>query len=140
MTPKNGIVETGEPGAKGAAALVPVGSDGLIKRFLSSVPAHLAASFTEAQLLAVKDFVINYRERPAIDIRWTIPFFWFRFFIVVIAGPERRSRARLATDKALRPLWTWGNAIVIAVFLAMLLTSFVGMKFALMTAPVLGVN
>ena len=140
MTPKNGIAETGKPGMKVADDLLPVNPDGLIARFLSGVPAHLAASFTEAQLSAVKDFVIDSRARQAVDIRWSIPFFWFRFFIVVLAGPERRSTQRLAADRALRPLWTWGNAIVIAVFLAMLCTSFVGMHYALRMSSVLGVN
>ena len=140
MTPKNGIIETAEPGAKGAAALVPVSPDGFISRFLSRVPADVAATFSQAQLFAIRDFVTNNRDRQAVDIRWTIPLIWFRFFIVVLAGPERRSARRRAADKALRPLWTWSNAIVIAVFLVMLLTSLVGMKYALMVAQVPGVN
>ena len=140
MTPKNGIVETIEPGAKGAAALVPVSADGFISRFLSRVPADVAATFSQAQLLAIRDFVTNNRERQAVDIRWTIPLIWFRFFIVVVAGPERRSPRRLAAERAARPILTWSNVIVIAVFLAMLLTSMVGMNYALMMAPILGAN
>ena len=65
---------------------------------------------------------------------------WFRFFIVVVAGPERRSPKRLAAERAARPILTWSNVIVIAVFLAMLLTSMVGMNYALMMAPILGAN
>ena len=140
MTPKNGIVETIEPGAKGAAALVPVSADGFISRFLSRVPADVAATFSQAQLLAIRDFVTSNRERQAVDIRWTIPLIWFRFFIVVVAGPERRSAARLTAERAARPILTWSNVIVIAVFLAMLLTSLVGMNYALMMAPILGAN
>ncbi len=140
MTPKNGIIETAEPGAKGAAALVPVDSDGFIARFLARVPADVAATFSQAQLVAIKDFVINDRARQAVDIRWTIPLIWFRFFIVVLAGPERRPPERRAAERAARPILTWSNAIVIAVFLVMLLTSLVGMKYALMMTPVPGVN
>ncbi len=140
MTPKNGIVETAEPGAKDAAAVVPVSSEGFISRFLSRVPADVASTFSQAQLFAIRDFVTNNRERQAVDIRWTIPLIWFRFFIVVVAGPERRSPRRLAAERAARPILTWSNIFVIAVFLAMLLTSLVGMNYALMMAPVLGVN
>ena len=140
MTPKNGIVETAEPGAKGAAALVPVSSDGYIARFLASVPADVAPTFSQAQLLAIKDFVINNRYRQAVDIRWSVPLIWFRFFIVVLAGSERRSPQRRAADRAARPILTWSNILVILIFLAMLFTSFLGMSYALMMAPVLGVN
>lgn len=140
MTPKNGIIETIEPGAKDAAALVPVSPDGFITRFLSRVPADVASTFSQAQLFAIRDFVIDNRERQAVDIRWTIPLIWFRFFIVVLAGPERRSAERLVAERAARPILTRSNIIVIAVFLAMLMTSFVGMHYALMMAPVLGVN
>ena len=140
MTPKNGIVETAEAGAKGAAALVPARSDGYIARFLASVPADVASTFSHAQLLAIKDFVINDRARQAVAIRWTIPLIWFRFFIVVLAGPERRSPERMAAERAARPILTWSNILVIAVFLVMLLTSLVGMNYALMMAPLLGVN
>ena len=141
MTPKNGIVETAEPGAKGAAALVTVGSEGFIARFLASVPADVAPTFSQAQLLAIKDFVIGDRgRRQAVDIRWTIPLIWFRFFIVVLAGPERRSAERMAAERAARPILTWSNVIVIVVFLVMLMTSLVGMNYGLMNSPVLGVN
>ncbi len=138
MTPKNGIVVTAEPDAKSAAALVPVSSDGYIARFLARVPADVPPTFSQAQLLAIKDFVINDRERQAVDIRWTIPLIWFRFFIVVLAGPERRSAERLAAERAARPILTWSNVIVIAVFLAMLLTSFVGMNYGLSTGTIFG--
>ncbi len=140
MTPKNGIVETAEPGAKGAAALIPVVPDGYIARFLASVPADVASTFSRAQLLAIKDFVINDRGRQAVDIRWTIPLIWYRFFIVVLAGSERRSPQRRAADRAARPILTWSNILVILLFLAMLFTSFLGMSYTLMMAPVLGVN
>ena len=140
MTPKNGIVETAEPGAKDAAALVPVSSDGFVTRFLASAPADVAPTFSQAQLLAIKDFVINNRYRQAVDIRWSVPLIWFRFFIVVLAGSERRSPERRAADRAARPILTWSNVLVILIFLAMLFTSFLGMSYALVMAPVLGVN
>ncbi len=140
MTPKNGIVETAEPGAKDAAALVPVGPDGFIARFLASVPADVAQTFSQAQLLAIKNYMIDNRDRQAVDIRWTISLIWFRFFIVVLAGPERRSAERRAAERAARPILTWSNILVIVVFLAMLFTSFLGMSYALMMAPVPGVN
>ena len=130
MTPKNGIVETTEPGAKDAAAMASAGLDGFVKRFLASVPADVAPTFSQAQLLAVKEFVINKRDRQAIDIRWTIPLIWFRFFIVVLAGPERRSAERVALERAARPILTRSNIIAIGVFLVMLLISLVGVNYA----------
>jgi hypothetical protein len=140
MTPKNGIVETTEPGAQAAATMASAGTDGFVKRFLASVPADVAPTFSRAQLLAVKEFVINKRDRQAVDIRWTIPLIWFRFFIVVLAGPERRSPERVAAERAARPILTWSNILVIVVFLVMLLTSLVGVNYAVTMAPVPGVN
>ncbi len=128
MTPKNGIVETTRTGAMAASAHGPAGSDGFIARFLSQVPAPVAATFTETQLGAIKDFVINDRARQVLDIRWTIPLIWFRFYIVVVAGAERRSPRRIAAERAARPILTWSNVIVIAVLLVMLLTMNYGLS------------
>ena len=138
MTPKNGMVETARTGAMAASADGPAGPGGFIARFLSQVPAPVAATFTETQLGAIKDFVVNDRERSAVDIRWTIPLIWFRFFIVVLAGPERRPAERLVAERAARPILTWSNILVIAVFLAMLLASFVGMNYGLSTGTIFG--
>lgn len=138
MTPKNGLVETD---TAGETVIVPVNEDGIIARFLSSVPADVAPTFSQAQLLAIKDFVINKRSRQAVDIRWSVPLIWFRFFIVFLAGPERRPAGRRTADRAARPILTWSNIVVVLIFLAMLFTSLLGMSYALMVvAPALGVN
>ncbi len=138
MTPKNGLVETD---TAGETVIVPVNEDGIIARFLSSVPADVAPTFSQAQLLAIKDFVINKRSRQAVDIRWSVPLIWFRFFIVFLAGLERRPAGRRAADRAARPILTWSNIVVVLIFLAMLFTSLLGMSYALMVvAPALGMN
>lgn len=143
MTPKNGIIETGAPGAPGAkdaAAQASRDSEGFVKRFLAGVPADVATTFSQAQLQAIKNFMIDDRKRLAVDIRWTISLIWFRFFIVILAGRERRSDQRLAAERAARPFLTWSNVTAIAVFLVMLLISMLGMNYALMMAPVPGID
>ena len=51
-----------------------------------------------------------------------------------------RTGAMAASAQGARPILTWSNVIVIAVFLVMLLTSLVGMNHGLTMAPVPGVN
>ena len=132
MTPKNGLVQID---AAGETSFVAVNEDGFIARFLASVPADVAPTFSQAQLLAIKDSIINNRPRQAVDIRWSVPLIWFRFFIVFLAGPERRPAVRRAADRAARPILTWSNIVVVLFFLAMLFTSLLGMSYALMALP-----
>lgn len=49
-------------------------------------------------------------EHP-LNIRISLPLGFGRYYITVVAGKERRARARLATDKRQHPLDTPGNVV-----------------------------
>ena len=55
-------------------------------------------------------------ERHPLDIRITIPLFVRRYYITIVAGPERRSAERLARERKKHPLLTAANVLVMLVF------------------------
>ncbi|MCC6466753.1 MAG: hypothetical protein IT563_00415 [Alphaproteobacteria bacterium] len=46
-----------------------------------------------------------------VDIRVSLPLPFGRYYLTLVAGPERRSAARLAGDRQARPLATAGNLL-----------------------------
>jgi hypothetical protein len=46
-----------------------------------------------------------------VDIRLSLPLPFGRYYLTLVAGPERRSRRRLADDRQRRPLATLGNLV-----------------------------
>jgi hypothetical protein len=68
-----------------------VGRRPAIERFLSRLPVELAASFSAAQLEAVElHFGMRYRPRHAVDWRRRVGLGVLRFYVIVLAGRERR--------------------------------------------------
>ncbi len=62
-----------------------------IARFLARVPREVAASFTPAQLQAVqRAFGMRYVMEHAIDQRRTLHLPWGRYYLVLLAGRDRR--------------------------------------------------
>ncbi len=97
-------------------------TDPFVAAFFSRIPAETARTFTDAQLDAVKmAFGARSWGSHAVDIRWSIPLISRRLYILFLAGQERRPLARLALERALRPFWTFANAVVITAFILMLL-------------------
>ena len=52
--------------------------------------------------------------RHTIDLRLSIPFGFGRYYITIVAGPERRSLARRTAERRLHPLATFGNIALCA--------------------------
>lgn len=92
--------------------------DPFLSRLLNRMPESMVESFTDAQLEALRSAMVN-PARHKVDIRLSIPTPFKRFYLVFLAGPERRSKARRVDDDF--RLWTPANAI----FLALLLSSLV---------------
>ncbi len=66
-------------------------ANAFIARFLARVPREVAASFTPAQLQAVqRAFGMRYVMEHAIDLRHTLRLPWGRFYLVLLAGRDRR--------------------------------------------------
>ncbi len=97
------------------------------RRLLADMPEDVANSFTEFQLTMIEHALDGgcWREH-LVDIRLSIPLLWRRFYFVILAGPERRSRERRRGERRRRPLGTIANIVVFAVFLLLLIPAVVG--------------
>ena len=97
-------------------------------RLLRSMDSEVARSFTEAQLRELERVLTmpSSRQLP-IDIRMTVPLFWRRYFITILAGPERRSAERLKQERAKHPLLTVANVCSIAFLLFLFIPTFIGL-------------
>lgn len=92
--------------------------DPFLSRLLNRMPETMVESFSDAQLEALRSAMVN-PDRHKLDIRLSIPTPFKRFYLVFLAGPERRSQARRLGDDF--RLWTPANAI----FLTLLLSSLI---------------
>lgn len=70
---------------------------------LSQIPPEVRATFTTAQIAALALATRTSAARHAIDYRVSVPLlFGHRFYVVVLAGHERRGLARLAAEGQIR--------------------------------------
>lgn len=57
----------------------------------------------------------DWSDAHPVNIRLTIPFFSRSFYVAIVAGVERRSRARRVEERRKHPLLTAGNLVVYAI-------------------------
>ena len=90
-----------------------------IQSLLARMPRTVLDTFTEDQLDALAQAADQCRwgQHPT-DIRLSIPFLGKRFYVVFVAGEERRSTQRRAEERTLRPLATTGNLFFLTAFTA----------------------
>ncbi|MBD2247296.1 hypothetical protein [Nostoc sp. FACHB-888] len=82
----------------------------------------IANTFTDEQLEAViRSFGSHGWARHPLDIKVSVPIPGLRFYLVLLAGSERRSQERLRSSKGLYPFWTVGNALFLIGFIIILL-------------------
>jgi hypothetical protein len=92
--------------------------DPFFKTFFSRIPKDVAASFTAAQLDAVKlAFGARALGAHAIDLRLSIPLGRWSAYVVLLSGLERRTFDRGSLRRLLRRLLTFGNAFAFTIFL-----------------------
>ncbi len=100
------------------------GDEVFFGRLFSKLPSDVARSFNDAQLMAVAYAFGTRRWRDhAVDMRMLIPLFGRSYYLVLLAGAERRSRDRRLRDRLLYPLISLGNGMVAAVFFSGVLFS-----------------
>ncbi|NJL38626.1 MAG: hypothetical protein HC840_30685 [Leptolyngbyaceae cyanobacterium RM2_2_4] len=107
--------------------------DALFEQFLAHVPPQTAETFTDAQVEALKQACsqLNWKKHP-VDIRLSVPVPFNRFYLVILAGPERRSRQRLQTEAHRYPVWTTTNTVALAIVFCLLLLSTLGLQKAVL--------
>jgi|GEM_PF-2948527 len=110
------VPELGRQGRDGVKMLVQ--HDETLARFLSRVPAEVADSFDENQLLAIKRAAVEQAGREhGVDIRLTL---FRRYYLVVLAGHERRHRARRRQERRRHPVLRAANVIFVNVVVLLL--------------------
>lgn len=91
------------------------------------MPEDVANSLTDLQLATIERALDSGRWRiHPVDLRLSIPLLWRRFYLVLLAGPERRSPERRRDERIDRPLRIVANLVVFAVFLLLLIPAAVG--------------
>lgn len=106
--------------------------DPFFKQFLARVPKALANSYTDAQLDAIKRaYGARTRGAHLVDIRLSVPWITRRFYVVFLAGGERRPAGRVALERALRPMWTIANALFIGLFILAFIAALMGTLYTL---------
>ena len=73
-------------------------------------------TFTRPQLEAMRAvFGAGGWRQHSLDIRLSVPFFWRRYYLVMLGGRDLRSEARRALEPPKHPFASFGNAIVTVV-------------------------
>lgn len=72
-----------------------VRDDSFVQHLVAKLPANLAPSFSDEQLLALKSALGGGSWRThAVDLRWTLSFWRWHYYFVVLAGRNRRELTR----------------------------------------------
>lgn len=97
----------------------PAAGDPFLEQFFSRIPEKTANSFSSDQILAIK-MAFGARDwgLHAVDLRFSIPL--LRYYVVLVMGPEKRTKERRNTDRKFHPFATLTNGFAGLVFLALL--------------------
>ena len=92
---------------------LPIHTDPIITKLLDKVPADMRGSFSDEQLLALK-VALGGRTwgAHAVDARWTLKWWRWQYYFVVLAGRNRR----VLTDREVR-IQRLAMATTLAVFI-----------------------
>ncbi|MEM9452476.1 MAG: hypothetical protein AAGA75_28710 [Cyanobacteria bacterium P01_E01_bin.6] len=95
-------------------------------RLCKQLPPDIFATFSIDQLTALEDAITQTWRNHPIDVRLTIPLLWQKFYVVVVAGPERRSKERLKEERDTHPIWKPSNLIFIILIISLAIGLIVG--------------
>lgn len=113
--------------------------DPFLNQFFDRIPKDVAATFTDAQLDAVKRaFGARSWGAHSIDLRFSLPLPWRRFYVVFLIGKERRDPGRLRLERVLRPLNVASFAFAVVAFVSLVSLPVLVLFYLLKTA--LGVD
>ncbi|MGF2036033.1 MAG: hypothetical protein RMZ43_012080 [Nostoc sp. CmiVER01] len=96
-------------------------TDPNFKQLFAEIDPEVINTFTVEQLEAIKwGLASRARTRHSLDIRVSVPIPGLRFYLVLLAGSERRSKVRLRSERGLYPFWTPANILFLLGFLIIL--------------------
>jgi hypothetical protein len=64
----------------------------------------------------VENSVGDWSSKHWVNVRLSVPLLFGRYYVTIVAGPERRSYERLKSEKYRHPLLTFGNLIAYFIF------------------------
>lgn len=113
-------------------------NDPFLAKFFARIPHEVAASFSEAQLGAIKRaFGARDWGNHAIDFRRSIRLLWWRFYVVLLVGSERRDDERLAAEGSM--FGTVGNTLITLLVIGALVAPLIYALFELKSSAGLDV-
>lgn len=95
-------------------AELPIRSSGIATLF-ARMPESARRSFSAEQVQWLEEAAeeTKWRWHP-VNIRFTLPLFFARYYCVIVAGNERRSTERRRQERVSHPLATLGNMLFVA--------------------------
>ena len=113
---------------------LPIHTDPIITKLLDKVPADMRGSFSDEQLLALK-VALGGRTwgAHAVDARWTLKWWRWQYYFVVLAGRNRR----VLTDREVR-IQRLAMATTLAVFITF--SALVGILVLYLIKSALGID
>ena len=99
------------------------------------MPAHIAETFTDAQLRAIiRAYGVRSWGRHAIDFRFTLPILARTYYFVFLAGIDKRPRSRNRAERHSLPMATLGNFLFLFLVLLLLVSFILGSFYVLKSA------
>lgn len=89
----------------------PLDPEATLADYLDTLPAELRASFSEAQLEAVKRLLAAGIPKPTpklVDLRFLVNFLAYRYYVVFFVVKDRRQRVR---SEPVQPMVSKGNLV-----------------------------
>lgn len=85
------------------------------EQLIRSITPAVREGLTQEQVSAIREAMRrgDWDSHP-VDLRLAVPTPFGRYYVTLIAGPERRNPARRAADRKKRPLATMGNILFFA--------------------------
>ena len=106
-----------------------------MRKFAGSMPAHIAETFSDAQLRAIiRAYGVRSWGQHAIDFRFTLPVLARTYYFVFLAGIDKRPRSRNRAERHSHPMATLGNFLFLCLVLLLLLSFILGTFYVLKSA------
>ena len=123
------------PSAPPSAAKPRMADHHFVRKFAGSMPAHIAETFSDAQLRAIiRAYGVRSWGRHAIDFRFTLPVLARTYYFVFLAGVDKRPRSRNRAERHSHPMTTIGNYLFLFLVLLLLVSFALGTLYVLKSA------
>ena len=124
-------LESGAASAPRSAAKSAKADQHFVRKFAGSMPAHIAKTFTDAQLRA---YGVGSWGQHAIDFRFTLPVMARTYYFVFLAGVDKRPRSRNRAERHSHPMATVANFLFLFLVLLLLVSFILGAFYVLKLA------